>query len=81
MTKGTYTPSALHLVCRMLFDASCDASQNQPIVCNTAIHAGSMAPRGTPSVKLCKAPGNEQCWLFAWRDLSCLLPWKDISSV
>jgi hypothetical protein len=50
--------------------ARCDGIQNQPVVCNTAVHAGHMAPGSTPSAKLCEAPGNKQCWLFAWRDLS-----------
>jgi hypothetical protein len=62
-------------------DARRDANQNQPVVCNTAVVTGRMAPDSTPSAKICQAPSNEQCWLFAWRDRSCLLPGKDISSV
>jgi hypothetical protein len=53
MRTGTYTPSALRLACRMLLDARCDASQNQPVVCNAAVHAGRMAPGSTPSAELC----------------------------
>jgi hypothetical protein len=78
--KDTCTPSALRLACRVSLDARRDTRQNQPVVCNTAVLTGRMAPDSTPSAKLCEAPGNEQCWLFAWHDLSCSLPGKNISS-
>jgi hypothetical protein len=77
-SEGT---SALRLACRMMLDARRDASQNQPAVCNTAVHTGRMAPDSTPSAKLCEAPGNEKCWLSDWRDLARSLPGKNVSSV
>jgi hypothetical protein len=46
-SNGTYTPSALRLACRMLLDAGCDASQNQPVVCSTALLTGRMASSST----------------------------------
>jgi hypothetical protein len=79
--KGTCTWSALRLAYRMSLDARRDARQNQPVVFNTAVLTGRMAPDSTPSATLCEAPGNEPCWLFAWHDLSCSLPGKNISSV
>jgi hypothetical protein len=78
---GTSRPSELRLACRMMLDAGRDASRNKPAVCNTAVLTGRMAPDSTPSAKQCEAPGNEQCWLSAWRDLARSLPGKNVSSV